>query len=309
MNKNKLIQQLATFGSLIILIIFFSITSSTFLSIDNFLSIALQTAVIGIVALGSTFVIITSGIDLSVGAIVAFSGVMMGFAMQAGMPTFVSILIGLLSGVALGVAIGLFITKAKLPPFIVTLGFMMMVRGLVLALTNGMPISGLNDGFDKLAAGTILKIPYPVIFLVVLAVVLGFVLKNTKIGKYVYAIGSNEDASKLSGVNVDRVKLFVYGLSGLMCAISGIILASRLISAQPTEGMGYEMDAIAAVVIGGASLAGGTGTIFGTMLGAFIMTVLKNGLTMLNVSGMWQQVAVGAVVLGAVYIDNLKNKR
>ncbi len=309
MNKNKLVQQLATFGSLIILIIFFSITSSTFLSIDNFLSIALQTAVIGIVALGSTFVIITSGIDLSVGAIVAFSGVMMGFAMQAGMPTFVSILIGLLSGVALGVAIGLFITKAKLPPFIVTLGFMMMVRGLVLALTNGMPISGLNDGFDKLAAGTILKIPYPVIFLIVLAVVLGFVLKNTKIGKYVYAIGSNEDASKLSGVNVDRVKLFVYGLSGLMCAISGIILASRLISAQPTEGMGYEMDAIAAVVIGGASLAGGTGTIFGTMLGAFIMTVLKNGLTMLNVSGMWQQVAVGAVVLGAVYIDNLKNKR
>ena len=292
MNKNKLVQQLATFGSLIILIIFFSITSSTFLSIDNFLSIALQTAVIGIVALGSTFVIITSGIDLSVGAIVAFSGVMMGFAMQAGMPTFISILIGLLSGVALGVAIGLFITKAKLPPFIVTLGFMMMVRGLVLALTNGMPISGLNDGFDKLAAGTILKIPYPVIFLIVLAVVLGFVLKNTKIGKYVYAIGSNEDASKLSGVNVDRVKLFVYGLSGLMCAISGIILASRLISAQPTEGMGYEMDAIAAVVIGGASLAGGTGTIFGTMLGAFIMTVLKNGLTMLNVSGMWQQVAV-----------------
>ena len=309
MNKNKLVQHLATVGSLIILIIFFSITSSTFLSIDNFLSIALQTAVIGIVALGSTFVIITSGIDLSVGAIVAFSGVMMGFAMQAGMPTFISILIGLLSGVALGVAIGLFITKAKLPPFIVTLGFMMMVRGLVLALTNGMPISGLNDGFDKLAAGTILKIPYPVIFLIVLAVVLGFVLKNTKIGKYVYAIGSNEDASKLSGVNVDRVKLFVYGLSGLMCAISGIILASRLISAQPTEGMGYEMDAIAAVVIGGASLAGGTGTIFGTMLGAFIMTVLKNGLTMLNVSGMWQQVAVGAVVLGAVYIDNLKNKR
>ena len=309
MNKNKLVQQLATFGSLIILIIFFSITSSTFLSIDNFLSIALQTAVIGIVALGSTFVIITSGIDLSVGAIVAFSGVMMGFAMQAGMPTFISILIGLLSGVALGVAIGLFITKAKLPPFIVTLGFMMMVRGLVLALTNGMPISGLNDGFDKLAAGTILKIPYPVIFLIVLAVVLGFVLKNTKIGKYVYAIGSNEDSSKLSVVNVDRVKLFVYGLSGLMCAISGIILASRLISAQPTEGMGYEMDAIAAVVIGGASLAGGTGTIFGTMLGAFIMTVLKNGLTMLNVSGMWQQVAVGAVVLGAVYIDNLKNRR
>lgn len=309
MNKNKLVQQLATFGSLIILIIFFSITSSTFLSIDNFLSIALQTAVIGIVALGSTFVIITSGIDLSVGAIVAFSGVMMGFAMQAGMPTFVSILIGLLSGVALGLAIGLFITKAKLPPFIVTLGFMMMVRGLVLALTNGMPISGLNEGFEKLAAGTILRIPYPVIFLIVLAVILGFILKNTKIGKYVYAIGSNEDASKLSGVNVDRVKLFVYGLSGLMCAISGIILASRLISAQPTEGMGYEMDAIAAVVIGGASLAGGTGTIFGTMLGAFIMTVLKNGLTMLNVSGMWQQVAVGAVVLGAVYIDNLKNKR
>ena len=178
-----------------------------------------------------------------------------------------------------------------------------------MAITNGIPVSGLNDGFDKLSGGTVLGIPNPVIYLIIITAIFSFVLKKTVIGKYTYAVGSNEAASKLSGVNVDKVKLFVYGLSGFLCAISGILLASRLISAQPTEGTGYEMDAVAAVVIGGASLMGGSGSILGTILGAFIMSTLKNGLNMLNVSGFWQQFAIGVVVLVAVYIDSLKNKK
>ena len=280
MKKNKIMQQLVTFASLIIMIIFFSITSSQFFSITNFMTIALQTAIIGIIAIGMTFVIITGGIDLSVGSIVAFSGVIMGMAMKAGIPTILT-----------------------------TLGLMMITRGLVLAITNGIPVSGLNDGFDKLSGGTVLGIPNPVIYLIIITAIFSFVLKKTVIGKYTYAVGSNEAASKLSGVNVDKVKLFVYGLSGFLCAISGILLASRLISAQPTEGTGYEMDAVAAVVIGGASLMGGSGSILGTILGAFIMSTLKNGLNMLNVSGFWQQFAIGVVVLVAVYIDSLKNKK
>ncbi|MBP9479281.1 MAG: ABC transporter permease [Sebaldella sp.] len=308
-NKGKVLQQLATFGSLIIMVIFFSLTSQYFFSLTNFITIALQTAVVGIIAIGMTFVIITGGIDLSVGSIVAFSGVITGLALKTGMPMVMAIIIGLLTGTLCGLINGVLISKANLPPFISTLGLMMMGRGLVLAITNGIPVSGLSDSYASISGGSVMGIPNPVIFLIILAVIFSFILKKTIIGKYTYAVGSNEDASKLSGINVSKIKCFVYGVSGLLSAVSGIILSSRLISAQPTEGMGYEMDAIAAVVIGGASLMGGTGTIIGTILGAFIMSILRNGLNMLNVSGFWQQFAVGAVVLIAVYIDSLKNKK
>lgn len=308
-NKGKVLQQLATFGSLIIMVIFFSLTSQYFFSLTNFITIALQTAVVGIIAIGMTFVIITGGIDLSVGSIVAFSGVITGLALKTGMPMVMAIIIGLLTGTLCGLINGVLISKANLPPFISTLGLMMMGRGLVLAITNGIPVSGLSDSYAGISGGSVMGIPNPVIFLIILAVIFSFILKKTIIGKYTYAVGSNEDASKLSGINVSKIKCFVYGVSGLLSAVSGIILSSRLISAQPTEGMGYEMDAIAAVVIGGASLMGGTGTIIGTILGAFIMSILRNGLNMLNVSGFWQQFAVGAVVLIAVYIDSLKNKK
>ena len=308
-NKGKVLQQLATFGSLIIMVIFFSLTSQYFFSLTNFITIALQTAVVGIIAIGMTFVIITGGIDLSVGSIVAFSGVITGLALKTGMPMVMAIIIGLLTGTLCGLINGVLISKANLPPFISTLGLMMMGRGLVLAITNGIPVSGLSDSYASISGGSVMGIPNPVIFLIILAVIFSFILKKTIIGKYTYAVGSNEDASKLSGINVSKIKCFVYGVSGLLSAVSGIILSSRLISAQPTEGMGYEMDAIAAVVIGGASLMGGTGTIIGTILGAFIMSIPRNGLNMLNVSGFWQQFAVGAVVLIAVYIDSLKNKK
>jgi len=309
MNLNSLgKQELVTFISLVLLIIFFSVTSEYFLSLANFLTIGLQTSIIGIIALGMTFVIITSGIDLSVGSIVAFSGIVIGFSLKFGLPIPIAIIIGLMAGTMIGFLNGFLIVKGKLPPFIATLGMMMSLRGLTLALTNGIAISGFDYNFSKFAGGKFLGIPNPLIYFLLLGILVGIVLKFTKIGKHTYALGSNEEAAKLSGVNVNKIKYFAYGLTGFLCAFSGAILTSRLISAQPTEGMGYEMDVIAAVIIGGSSLSGGVGTILGTIIGAFIMSVLKNGLNMLDVSGFWQQVIIGIVVLGAVWLDKRKSK-
>ena len=218
-NKGKVLQQLATFGSLIIMVIFFSLTSQYFFSLTNFITIAFQTAVVGILAIGMTFVIITGGIDLSVGSIVAFSGVITGLALKTGMPMVMAIIIGLLTGTLCGLINGVLISKANLPPFISTLGLMMMGRGLVLAITNGIPVSGLSDSYASISGGSVMGIPNPVIFLIILAVIFSFILKKTIIGKYTYAVGSNEDASKLSGINVSKIKCFVYGVSGLLSAV------------------------------------------------------------------------------------------
>lgn len=306
-NKNRYFaqirQQLAALTSLFLLTLFFSLTSPYFFNLNNFLTIGLQTSVIGIIAIGMTYVIITGGIDLSVGSILALSGMVTGFFMKNGTPLLLSILLGLVAGTACGVINGLFISKAKIPPFISTLGLMMTLRGLALTLTDGQPIFIEAEIYEKISGGKLFGIPNPFIYFLVISIILGFILKRTVIGKKVYAVGSNEEAARLSGVNVVKTKLFVYGLSGFVCAVSGIILSSRLISAQPTEGNGYELEAIAAVVIGGASLSGGVGTVVGTVIGAFIMSTLRNGLNMLNVSGFWQQVAIGIVVLIAVFID------
>lgn len=304
----KAIEKLAALSSLIVMMIFFSIFSEYFLTTTNLLTIALQTAVIGIIAIGQTMVIITSGIDLSVGSIVAFSGVSAGLLVERGFPLSMCLLFGLLMGTIVGIVNGVLISKAKLPPFIATLGMMMLLRGLTLALTNGMPISSFDDSFVLLSGGSIMGIPNPVIYFIGIGIFFNFLLKRTVIGKDIYAIGSNEEAARLSGVNVIKTKLIVYGFSGFLSGISGIILASRLISAQPTEGMGYELDAVAAVVIGGASLSGGKGTIIGTIIGAFIMSTLRNGLNMMNVSGFWQQFVVGVVLLIAVYMDQRRKK-
>lgn len=304
-----LLQKLAALSSLLVMIIFFSFSSEYFLNTGNFMTIALQTAVIGIIAIGMTNVIITGGIDLSVGPILAFSGVMTGFALKAGFPIVIAIVVGIVSGTICGLLNGLLIAKANLPPFIATLGMMMALRGFALAITNGMPISGFGDDYANIAGSDLFGIPTPVIIFIVLVLIGIFILKMTRIGKHLYAVGSNEEAARLSGVNVFKTKLFAYGSTGFFCAISGIILSSRLISAQPTEGVGYELDAIAAVVIGGASLNGGKGTLVGTLIGAFIMSTLKNGLNMMNVSAFWQQVAIGLVVLGAVYMDQMRRKK
>ncbi|MGL5412382.1 ABC transporter permease [Cetobacterium sp.] len=304
----KTFEKLAALSSLIIMMIFFSIFSEYFFTTTNLLTIALQTSVIGIIAIGQTVVIVTGGIDLSVGSIVAFSGVTAGLLVERGVPLIPALILGVLIGAGVGILNGALISKANLPPFIATLGMMMVLRGLTLALTNGMPISSFDDSFVYLAGGSVFGIPNPVIYFISLGLIFNFILKRTVLGKDIYAIGSNEEAARLSGVNVVKTKLMVYGFCGFLSGISGIILASRLISAQPTEGAGYELDAVAAVVIGGASLSGGKGNIIGTIIGAFIMSTLRNGLNMMNVSGFWQQFVVGIVLLLAVYVDQKRKK-
>ena len=311
-NNNKikinkeLLMRLAPLLSLIILVIFFSFGSPFFFNTENIMTIALQTSVIGIMAIGVTFVIITSGIDLSLGSVVAFSGVAVGISAALGLPLPVCILAGGLCGYING----LLVTKMTIPPFIATLGLMMSVRGINMVMTDGRAIYFADyPTFKMLAQGRLFDVlPYPVFYLVVVALIAAYILKKTVIGRYVYAVGSNEVAAHLSGIKVQRVKIFVYAFCGLLTGIAGVILASRLNSGQPTVGVGYELEAIAAVVIGGTSLMGGIGTIGGTIIGAFIMSVLKNGLNLMGVSQFWQMVAMGVVVIAAVYLDTLRKK-
>ena len=302
-NK-ELLMRLAPLLSLIILVIFFSFGSPFFFNTENIMTIALQTSVIGIMAIGVTFVIITSGIDLSLGSVVAFSGVAVGISATLGLPLPVCILVGVLAGGLCGYINGLLVTKMTIPPFIATLGLMMSVRGINMVMTDGRAIYFADyPTFKMLAQGRLFDVlPYPVFYLVVVALIAAYILKKTVIGRYVYAVGSNEVAAHLSGIKVQRVKIFVYAFCGLL------ILASRLNSGQPTVGVGYELEAIAAVVIGGTSLMGGIGTIGGTIIGAFIMSVLKNGLNLMGVSQFWQMVAMGVVVIAAVYLDTLRKK-
>ncbi|MDU6451290.1 MAG: ABC transporter permease [Enterobacter hormaechei] len=273
MKINKaLLMRLAPLFSLVLLVLFFSFSSPFFFNTENIMTIALQTAVIGIMAIGVTFVIITAGIDLSLGSVVAFSGVAVGIAAGFGMPLPVCILAGVLAGGLCGYVNAFLVTKMTIPPFIATLGLM------------------------------------PVFYLVIVALIAMWILKKTVMGRYIYAVGSNETAAHLSGIKVQRVKIFVYALCGLLTGVAGVILASRLNSGQPTVGVGYELEAIAAVVIGGTSLMGGVGTIGGTIIGAFIMSVLKNGLNLMGVSQFWQMVAMGVVVVAAVYLDTLRKR-
>lgn len=305
------IQKIAALLSLIFMSIFFSVSTPYFLQFDNLMTVALQTSVIGIMAVGVTFVIITSGIDLSLGALIAVSGVVTGLVVNAGASIPVGILAGLLTGSIFGATSGLLVSKLKLPPFIATLGMMMVARGITLVLTEGKPVYFFDaPGFKAISTTKLFgMIPYPVLYFIVIALISSFILRKTFIGRYTFAIGSNEEASRLSGINLTKTKLFVYSYSGLLCAIAGIILAARLNSGQPTAGQGYELDAIAAAVIGGTSLSGGEGSISGTVIGAFIMSILKNGLNLMNVSQNWQMVAMGIVVIGAVYLDILRKKK
>lgn len=309
-SNKALLMRFAPLLSLILLMIFFSLGSPFFLNTENLMTIALQTSVIGIMAIGVTYVIITSGIDLSLGSVVAFSGVAVGLAAAAGLPLALCILCGALGGALCGYINGFLVARAAIPPFIATLGLMMSVRGINMVLTDGRAIYfSQYPGFKTLAQGKLFDfLPYPVIYLIVLAAIAAYILKRTVIGRYIYAIGSNEDAAHLSGIKVRKVKVFVYLFCGVLTGIAGVILASRLNSGQPTVGVGYELEAIAAVVIGGTSLMGGIGTIGGTIIGAFIMSVLKNGLNLMGVSQFWQMVAMGIVVVAAVYLDTLRKK-
>ena len=302
-------RQLGTLLGLVGLCLILWVLSPYFLTLSNLLNIAEQSSIISIVAVGMTFVIITAGIDLSVGSILAFSGVIMASLLQTDLPILGALSFGLVAGSLCGVLNGLFVSRGLLPPFIATLGMMSIARGAALLVTQGRPISGFSQTFRQIASGEIFQIPIPVVIMSVVYISAHFLLAKTKFGRQVYAIGGSEEVSILSGVNVKKVKTLVYGLSGGLSGLAAIILTARLNSAQPIAGIMYELDAIAATVIGGTSLMGGEGTILGTLVGALIMGVLRNGLNLLNVSSFIQQIVIGSVIILAVLVDMTLKKR
>ncbi|ALF08878.1 ribose ABC transporter permease [Parageobacillus thermoglucosidasius] len=292
-----------------LLCIVLSILSDSFLTVNNWMNVLRQVSINALIAFGMTFVILTGGIDLSVGSVLALSSAITAGIMASGTNGFTAIIIGLLAGFLMGALNGVVITKGRIAPFIATLATMTMFRGLTLVYTDGRPITGFASDdilFQMMGRGYFLGIPVPVVFMIVVYVALYFVLKKTTFGRHTYAIGGNEEASRLSGIRVDRLKIWIYSLTGGLSALAGIILTSRLNSAQPTAGTAYELDAIAAVVLGGTSLSGGRGWIFGTLVGALIIGVLNNGLNLLNVSSFYQQVIKGLVILLAVLLDRRK---
>jgi ribose transport system permease protein len=280
-----------------------------FLTVSNLLNVAQQTSVNAIVAVGMTYVILSGGIDLSVGSIVAVAGVVLGTLLQAGQPLPIAIGASMAAGIACGIANGVLVSWGRLPPFIVTLGMMSIARGLALVFTEGRPVSGFDAGFRWIATGAVGFVPAPVVVMILVYVVAHVVLTRTTFGRYVYAIGGSEEAARLAGVNVRAHKAAVYGVSGFTSALAAVILTARLNSAQPIAGLMYELDAIAATVIGGTSLMGGQGSIAGTLVGALIMGVLRNGLNLLGVSSFLQQIVIGAVIIGAVLVDTMLKRQ
>lgn len=306
------LQQSLAFGTLIVLLIFFSIASRNFFTFSNITTILLSTAVIGILALGTTFVIVTGGIDLSIGTGMTMCSVVAGLVMvNAGLPLVLGVLAGLACGALMGFINGVNISVLGLPPFIATLGMMLVAQGLALVLSGVRPIYFSSDPmFRKIALGEVIHgIPNAVVIMFGLAVVAWVILSRTLLGRYTYAIGSNEEATRLSGIDTRKWKILIYTLAGVFTGAAGIVMASRLNSAQPQLGAGYELQAIAAVIIGGTSLLGGRGTILGTLIGALIMSVLINGLRILSIQSEWQNVVVGVVILVAVFSDTLRQRR
>lgn len=302
-------RQLGTLSGLLGLCVVLWALTPHFLTVSNLLNVAEQAAIIAIVATGMTFVIITGGIDLSVGSVLAFAGVVMASTLHAEVPLPVALAVALGTGLFCGLLNGVLITLGRLPPFIATLGMMSVARGTALMFTEGRPVSGFSGGFRSLATGELMGIPVSVIIMVGVYVVAHFVLTRTKLGRYTYAIGGNEEAALLSGVNVRLYKAAVYGIAGMLSGLAAVLLTARLNSAQPIAGMMYELDAIAATVIGGTSLLGGEGTVVGTLIGALIMAVLRNGLNLLGVSSFIQQVVIGSVIIAAVLIDMWLKRR
>lgn len=311
MYKKDLLVKYRSLIGLILLIAVVSILSPSFLSTKNIFNILRQTSVNAIIAAGMTFVILTGGIDLSVGSILAISGAFCGSLLASGQSIVVAIIAALLVGAVVGFLNGFIIAKGKLQPFIATLATMTILRGLTLVFTDGKPItlgsSELAVNFGKIGGGSILGIPTPAIIMILIFAICAYILSNTKIGRYTYALGSNEEATKLSGLNTDKIKIWVYTISGILSAIAGIIITSRLYSAGPSAGTGYELDAIAAVVLGGTKLAGGKGKIGATIIGALIIGVLSNALNILDVSSYYQMMVKGVVILIAVLLDRKDN--
>lgn len=308
-TRSQTLQKLLPFISLALLFAVLSIASPYFLTGTNLASVIRQTAVINIMALGMTLVIVSGGIDLSVGSILAFAGVLGTMTMVETGSVPLGILAGVLCGALWGCANGLMIASLRIPPFIVTLGTLGIVRGLTLVISGGLPIVGLPKEHGLLGEGTIGPVPFVLVVLVLCAVIAHFALHGTKLGRYTYAIGSNESAAVYAGIPVARYKVAIYAICGLLSGLAGMIETSRLMTGQPTAGVSYELQVIAAVVIGGGSLTGGEGTVIGTLIGAFIMGLLSNGSDLLGVNPYWQQVIIGAIIILAVALDEARKRR
>ncbi|WP_207460028.1 ABC transporter permease [Azospirillum sp. SYSU D00513] len=324
-TQKDLLQKFAALATLIVLSAVFAITSESFLTVGNSMTVALQTTSIALLGFGLTCVIITGGIDLSVGSVLALAGTAAGLLVQAGLPVWLSMLAGMLVGGVCGWINGVVITRMKLPPFIATLGMMLVARGVALQLTGARPVSGLGEDFGELGNGALFRIvqetdggfpdvifpgiPYPVVIMALVGIAVAILLSRMGFGRHIYAVGSNEEAARLSGVDVTRVKVGAYTLSGFLAGLTGCVLMSRLVTAQPNEGVMYELDAIASAVIGGSSLLGGVGSITGTAIGAFVIGILRNGLNMNGVSSFVQQIIIGLVIIGAVWIDQMRNRQ
>lgn len=312
-NRQSIFKQMASFKegpillAFIILCIVISLLSSYFLTVNNIFNVLRQFSVIAILAVGQALIIITGGIDLSVGALLGLMGVVTALMATTGMPAYAILVVCIIIGCLIGSVNGLLVTKARINPFIVTLGMMSIYKGVSLLLTGGLPIS-IDNSIVFLGSGYLGPIPIPVILMISVALIGYFFVTKTVIGRNIYAIGNNERAAKLSGIRVDRVKIIVFIIMGALCALAGIISSGTLATAEPTAGVGQELDVIAAVVIGGASLAGGRGSILGVILGAAIMGVLRNGFVLLQISAYWQVVAIGAVIILAVGLDSLKRR-
>lgn len=312
--KSDAVQRALALAALVVLVIFFTLASPYFMTQSNLVGIGLATAVTGILAIGVTFVIITGGIDLSIGTVMTLSAVMTGVVVtNAGLPLILGIAVGIATGALMGLINGTLIARLGIPPFIATLGMLNVARGLALILAELKPIY-FNDTpeFNETAMGSLIPgvdVPNIILIFVGCAIIAAFILGRTILGRYLYAIGSNEEAARLSGVRTVRWKASAYVLSGLFAGIAGVVIAARLNSAQPSVGFGYELDAIAAAVIGGTSLSGGEGSIFGTFIGAFVISVLTNGLRLLSVPPELQIVITGCIVVLAVYLDIVRRRR
>ncbi|MBB5221785.1 ribose transport system permease protein [Amaricoccus macauensis] len=311
-------QKIWAFASLIVLLVFFSIASPNFLQTTNILAVLQATAVNGVLAIAVTMIIITGGIDLSIGTLMTFTAVTAGMILTNwGLPLPLGVLGAIGMGAFCGLISGTLVTRMRIPPFIATLGMMLILKGLSLVVSGTRPIY-FNDtpGYTEIAQGSLIgdifpavPVPNGVLILFLVALVMAWVLNRTVLGRYCFAMGSNEEAVRLSGVNTTRWKTAIYALGGGICGIAGLLISSRLNSAQPALGLGYELDAIAAVVIGGTSLAGGRGSILGTVIGALIMAVLLNGLRILSVAQEWQTVVTGIIIIAAVYLDMLRRDK
>jgi inositol transport system permease protein len=298
---------LARYGlvpALIIIAAILSVATPNFLTVQNLVIVLRQISINGILAVGVTYVLLTGGVDLSLGSLVALTGVVAAcFAHPDQYPVVVPVAMGVAVGALCGASNGLVVTRFRVPPFIATLGMMAIARGLALVVSGGRPVSNLSKAFKVLGGGDLLGVPIPVVILAVVALATHLFLKHMRQGRYIYAVGGNQEAARASGLHVGRIKVMAYTLCGALAGLAGVVLASRIMAGQPNAGVAYELDAIAAAVIGGTSLSGGVGSVGGTLLGALLMGVINNGLDLLNVSSYYQQIVKGVIIVGAVWLD------